>query len=92
MENVDTTYKTHPNFVAAWTAMLTDRRVVRATPDVSPTDYGDLDDFSRFDRPRRRTRPRTKDRPTYDDAVSGLVVTVDGDASRFGATATSQRS
>lgn len=44
---------------------------------MSPTDYGDLDDFSRFDRPRRRTRPRTKDRPTYDDAVLGLVVTVD---------------
>ena len=44
---------------------------------MSPTDYGDLDDFSRFERPRRRTRPRTKDRPTYDDAVPGLVVTVD---------------
>ena len=53
-----------------------DRRVGEPS-DVSPTDYGDLDDFSRFDRPRRRTRPRTKDRPTYDDAVSGLVVTVD---------------
>ena len=30
-----------------------------------------------FDRPRRRTRPRTKDRPSYDDAVDGIVVTVD---------------
>jgi ribosome biogenesis GTPase len=30
-----------------------------------------------FDRPRRRTRPRTKDRPTYDDAVPGVVLTVD---------------
>jgi ribosome biogenesis GTPase len=30
-----------------------------------------------FDRPRRHTRPRTKDRPTYDDAVEGVVVTVD---------------
>lgn len=30
-----------------------------------------------FDRPRRHTRPRTKDRPTYDDAVDGVVVTVD---------------
>ena len=37
----------------------------------------ELDDFSRFDRPRRRTRPRTKDRPTYDDAVEGFVITVD---------------
>jgi ribosome biogenesis GTPase len=41
------------------------------------SDYGDLDDHSRFERPRRRTRPRTKDRPTYDDAVTGFVVTVD---------------
>ena len=30
-----------------------------------------------FDRPRRHTRPRTKDRPSYDDAVDGIVVTVD---------------
>ncbi len=30
-----------------------------------------------FDRPRRHTRPRTKERPTYDDAVDGVVVTVD---------------
>jgi ribosome biogenesis GTPase len=41
------------------------------------SDYGDLDDHSRFDRPRRRTRPRTKDRPSYDDAASGFVVTID---------------
>jgi ribosome biogenesis GTPase / thiamine phosphate phosphatase len=34
-------------------------------------------DHENFDRPRRRTRPRTKDRPTYDDAVTGVVVTVD---------------
>ncbi|HET6652759.1 MAG TPA: ribosome small subunit-dependent GTPase A [Nocardioides sp.] len=34
-------------------------------------------DHERFDRPRRRTRPRTKDRPSYDDAVDGVVVTVD---------------
>ena len=34
-------------------------------------------DHERFDRPRRHTRPRTKDRPTYDDAVEGVVVTVD---------------
>ncbi len=39
--------------------------------------YGDLDDQSRFDRPRRRTRPRTKDRPSYPDAVEGIVLTVD---------------
>jgi ribosome biogenesis GTPase len=30
-----------------------------------------------FDRPRRHTRPRTKNRPSYDDAVPGVVVTVD---------------
>lgn len=44
---------------------------------MSGADYGDLDDHSRFDRPRRRTRPRTKDRPAYDDAETGRVVTVD---------------
>ncbi|WP_310527622.1 GTPase RsgA, partial [Nocardioides sp.] len=34
-------------------------------------------DVEHYERPRRRTRPRTKDRPTYDDAVDGVVVTVD---------------
>lgn len=34
-------------------------------------------DVEHYERPRRRTRPRTKDRPTYDDAVDGIVVTVD---------------
>ena len=34
-------------------------------------------DQEHYERPRRRTRPRTKDRPTYDDAVAGVVVTVD---------------
>jgi ribosome biogenesis GTPase len=34
-------------------------------------------DVEHYDRPRRRTRPRTKDRPSYDDAVDGVVVTVD---------------
>ncbi len=34
-------------------------------------------DIEHYDRPRRRTRPRTKERPTYDDAVDGVVVTVD---------------
>ena len=34
-------------------------------------------DVEHYDRPRRRTRPRTKDRPSYDDAVEGVVVTVD---------------
>ncbi|WP_435771250.1 ribosome small subunit-dependent GTPase A [Nocardioides sp. SYSU DS0651] len=34
-------------------------------------------DVEHYERPRRRTRPRTKDRPTYDDAVGGLVITVD---------------
>lgn len=37
----------------------------------------DIDDPSRYDRPRRHTRPRTKTRPSHDDAVPGLVVTVD---------------
>jgi ribosome biogenesis GTPase len=37
----------------------------------------DENDQEHYDRPRRRTRPRTKDRPTYDDAVEGVVVTVD---------------
>lgn len=37
----------------------------------------DLDDPSRFDRPRRHTRPRTKIRPAHDEAVTGVVVTVD---------------
>jgi ribosome biogenesis GTPase len=41
------------------------------------SDYGDLDDKSRFDRPRRRTRPRTKERPSYDDAATGFVITID---------------
>ena len=34
-------------------------------------------DVEHYDRPRRSTRPRTKERPTYDDAVDGVVVTVD---------------
>lgn len=43
---------------------------------MTPKSY-DIDDHSRFDRPKRRTRPRTKDRPSYDDALIGFVVTVD---------------
>lgn len=38
--------------------------------------YGEHD-VEHYDRPRRRTRPRTKDRPSHDDAVDGLVTTVD---------------
>jgi ribosome biogenesis GTPase len=38
--------------------------------------YSDQD-HEHYERPRRRTRPRTKERPTYDDAVDGVVVTVD---------------
>lgn len=34
-------------------------------------------DVEHYDRPRRRTRPRTKERPSYDDAVDGVVLTVD---------------
>ena len=37
----------------------------------------DEHDPEAYDRPRRRTRPRTKERPTYDDAVLGVVTTVD---------------
>ncbi len=37
----------------------------------------DENDHEHYERPRRRTRPRTKERPTYDDAVDGVVVTVD---------------
>ncbi|MEZ5097234.1 MAG: ribosome small subunit-dependent GTPase A [Nocardioides sp.] len=37
----------------------------------------DEHDHEHYERPRRRTRPRTKERPTYDDAVGGVVVTVD---------------
>lgn len=37
----------------------------------------DEHDVEHYDRPRRRTRPRTKERPAHDDAVEGLVVTVD---------------
>jgi ribosome biogenesis GTPase len=34
-------------------------------------------DHEHYERPRRRTRPRTKERPSYDDAVDGVVITVD---------------
>ncbi len=42
-----------------------------------PTGRYSDQDFEHYDRPRRHTRPRTKERPTYDDAVDGVVVTVD---------------
>ena len=34
-------------------------------------------DVEHYERPRRRTRPRTKERPAHEDAVPGVVVTVD---------------
>jgi len=34
-------------------------------------------DHEHYERPRRHTRPRTKERPSYEDAVDGMVVTVD---------------
>jgi ribosome biogenesis GTPase len=37
----------------------------------------DENDHEHYERPRRRTRPRTKERPRYDDAVDGVVTTVD---------------
>ena len=38
--------------------------------------YGEHDQ-EHYERPRRHTRPRTKERPSYEDAVDGVVVTVD---------------
>lgn len=38
--------------------------------------YSDQD-VEHYERPRRHTRPRTKERPSYDDALDGLVITVD---------------
>lgn len=38
--------------------------------------YSDQD-VEHYDRPRRHTRPRTKERPAHEDAVDGVVVTVD---------------
>lgn len=38
--------------------------------------YSDQD-VEHYERPRRHTRPRTKERPSYDDALDGMVVTVD---------------
>ena len=38
--------------------------------------YSD-EDVEHYDRPRRHTRPRTKERPAYEDAVDGVVLTVD---------------
>jgi ribosome biogenesis GTPase len=38
--------------------------------------YGEHDQ-EHYERPRRHTRPRTKERPRYDDAVDGVVTTVD---------------
>jgi ribosome biogenesis GTPase len=37
----------------------------------------DEHDHEHYERPRRHTRPRTKERPRYDDAVEGVVTTVD---------------
>jgi ribosome biogenesis GTPase len=37
----------------------------------------DEHDHEHYERPRRRTRPRTKERPRYDEAVDGVVTTVD---------------
>jgi ribosome biogenesis GTPase / thiamine phosphate phosphatase len=37
----------------------------------------EVDDHESYGRPARRTRPRTKQRPRYDDATSGVVVTID---------------
>jgi ribosome biogenesis GTPase len=42
----------------------------------------DEHDQEHYDRPRRHTRPRTKERPAYDEALDGLVLSVD--RGRFG--------
>ena len=52
------------------------RRLVDAAVSRPTGRYSD-EDVEHYDRPRRRTRPRTKERPAYDDAVDGVVVTVD---------------
>ena len=67
VENVATTAKTFPDFAD-----------VLERPAVSrPTGRYTDQDQEHYERPRRHTRPRTKERPTYDDAVDGVVVTVD---------------
>ena len=71
VENVDTTAKTFPDFAGFWSGLLRGPEAMAeraATPTTTSEHY---------ERPRRRTRPRTKERPTYDDAVDGVVVTVD---------------
>jgi ribosome biogenesis GTPase / thiamine phosphate phosphatase len=35
------------------------------------------EEYEAFDRPRGRSKPRTKDRPDYQDAQTGIVITVD---------------
>ena len=63
-------------------------RDVLERPAVSrPTGRYTDQDQEHYERPRRRTRPRTKERPTYDDAVDGVVVTVDRGRSRCWSTA-----
>ncbi|MEQ4209736.1 ribosome small subunit-dependent GTPase A [Actinopolymorpha sp. B17G11] len=37
----------------------------------------EVDDHESYGRPARRSRPRTKQRPRYDDATTGVVVTID---------------
>lgn len=44
---------------------------------MSPARRRDLDEDDVRVRPARRSRPRTKERPAHDDAVEGVVVTVD---------------
>ena len=65
VEDVATTAKTFPDFAGSWAGRCCERAATREH------------DHEHYERPRRRTRPRTKDRPTYDDAVDGVVVTVD---------------
>ena len=68
VEDIATTAKTFPDFAGFWAAAASAAMTGR---------YSDQDDHEHYERPRRRTRPRTKERPTYDDAVDGVVVTVD---------------
>ena len=72
VENVGTTAKTFTDFAPFWAGLL-DRRRMHWPMSGRYSEH----DQEHYERPRRHTRPRTKERPTYDDAVDGVVLTVD---------------
>ena len=69
VEDIETTGKTFPDFADVLGRPLLMGRLMSGR-------YYE-EDVEHYERPRRHTRPRTKERPTYDDAVDGVVVTVD---------------